>query len=133
MQFIPKLCYICLSSLTLFDILHPSSAEVAITQEKGVTTFWFNFSNIRDAAFIFSGCDILDCPERSSRWNWYATSYGEAYICITNSPWNPDCSSWGAAAWNTGSPWGYKPQGSDASFRSRMTIIKTGQGQKPHI
>lgn len=95
-------------------------ANVDITREQGVTTFWHNASSTKEASFIFSACDILNCPAGGLK-------YGEAYICYCDNAWGWDCDYWGAAAWNTGDPWGYNPTSLEnwkPGLRKRMSIVK---------
>lgn len=124
------LLWTCVSLLVPLSLISQTHAEVAITQEKGITTLWYSSSDTRVATFTFQACEILECPISSSILQSYINSYGEAYICITSIYWGDDCSSWGAAAWNTGESWGYKPQGVNLSLQKRMTITKIGNRMK---
>uniref|UniRef100_A0A8C5WFH2 Envelope protein n=1 Tax=Leptobrachium leishanense TaxID=445787 RepID=A0A8C5WFH2_9ANUR len=51
------------------------------------------------------------------------------YMCVTNSYWGQECGSWGSVGWNTGVPWGHKPQialdrmdNNGKSLLARMTL-----------
>lgn len=111
------------------------SEKVAITQEGDTVIFWFNSSNTHVATFIFS-MKQMGGPAYTSQYLQYgrgrgSNRLGTGYICITGSGWGEECSSWGAAGWNTGDDWGYKPQPAldrkdknGKSLISRMTLTK---------
>ena len=94
---------LCLCGLT-------RAQHAAITKKDGKVIFWYNSSDTRVATFDFHPCKILPCPEHNSRSERYEKGDGEGYIYVTKGSWGKNCDSWGAAAWNTGTPWGFKPQ-----------------------
>lgn len=120
---------------TLFALLlSPSSAEVDITQNRGITTFWFNSSNTQVATFIFDLCKILPCTgllALSGCPRIRTETAKMAYICVTSIYWGDNCDYWGSVGWNYGTPWGYQPSEAlnrkntkGESLLKRMTLVR---------
>ncbi|XP_040206162.1 uncharacterized protein LOC120937204 [Rana temporaria] len=117
---------LCLCGLT-------GAQHAAITKKDGKVIFWYNSSDTHIATFDFHPCKILPCPEHDSRSERYEKGDGEGYICVTKGSWGKNCDSWGAAAWNTGTPWGYNPlpaydskDSQGEPLLTRLTLTKPG-------
>lgn len=113
-------------------------AEVAITQERGITTFWFNSTNTEVATFLFNFCDILPCANKHVPWRCDQSGRQNnditAYICVTSTHWGENCDYWGSAGWNSGISWGYQPKealdrkdDNGETLLTRMTLVRQSQ------
>ncbi|XP_063302301.1 uncharacterized protein LOC134601727 [Pelobates fuscus] len=110
--------------------------QVAITKDASGYTFWYNSSCTRVATFTFDYCDIVDCPFPKSQIQAIYKDIPQAkdpYICVVDNQWGHNCDHWGAAGWNTGPAWGYKPKSAlskvddhGRSLLQRMTLRKPG-------
>ncbi|XP_068096340.1 ERV-BabFcenv provirus ancestral Env polyprotein-like [Hyperolius riggenbachi] len=108
--------------------------QVAVTREHQSLVFWYNSSQIQVATYTFDYCQVVQ------RCNWHCSLYekGQFFICVTDDHWGYKCSSWEAAAWNTGTDWGYRPDPAmtrvdrnGVPLRSRMTLTTAGGACMP--
>ncbi|XP_063790741.1 uncharacterized protein LOC134945412 [Pseudophryne corroboree] len=101
--------------LTILMVLTcQATAEVDITQNSGIYTFWYNSSNTEVATYKIDFCNFGPCLRK--HYEWGCDQYGtrntpnEAYICVTSKYWGNKCAYWGSVGWNSGHSYGYQPK-----------------------